>query len=297
MIRRLLLLLLGVLVLASLAAPLVSWGLAAAVGTAHRFSFPRVYDRVLQIVAGVALIACRRWLGLTSWRALGLGDRTRRGDLWVGVAVAIGGMVLLLGCMYAAGALTPAWRYPLAKGLRKTLAGIVAAGLIGTGEELLFRGVLLSGLLREMRRGAAVAWVTGVYAVVHFMRGGKQVGPVTLTSGFERVASAVAPLADPVILPGLVGFVLLGLVLAYARLRSGALYLPIGLHIGWVLIARVGRVVADFPRQPGLLWGERRPPIVSGVAGWLAIGVTAAVVAVLLRARRRAVLEGRPRQV
>jgi membrane protease YdiL (CAAX protease family) len=257
-----------------------------------------VYDRVLQIVTIVALVAGRRWVGLTSWRSLGLGERARRRDLWIGLVVGIGGLLLLLCCMHAGGALTLGWRYPLAKGVRKTFSGVAAAALIGAGEELLFRGVLLHGFLQAVRRGAAVGWVTVVYAVVHFLRGGKQVGPVTLGSGFERVASAVAPLGDPTIVPGLVGFVLLGLVLAYARLQSGALYLPMGLHIGWVMVARVGRVVADFPRRPGLLWGQRRPPIVSGVAGWIAIGATLALLALWLRREgRRTVRDGRQRVV
>ena len=293
--RRLLLLTAAVLFLTCLMAPLVSWALTAIVGTAHRFSFPRVYDRVLQVLAVVAVLKGRRWLGLTSWAAFGLGDRTRRADLWRGVALAVGGGLMVFACMHWAGVLTIGWRYPLEKGVRKALAGIAAAAIVGTGEELLFRGLLLYGLAGQMRRGPAVAWVTAVYAVVHFMRGGKQVGPVTLTSGFERVASAITPLADPGILPGLVGFALLGLLLAYARLRSGALYLPIGLHVGWVLMTRLGRVAVDYPHRPGLLWGQRRPPIVSGAAGWAAILITFAVVMFLLRARagRAATAAGR----
>lgn len=285
--RRLLLLLVGLLTLSSLLAPFVAWGLEAAVGDAHRFSFPRVFDRVLQVLAVLALIGGRRWLGLTSWSLLGLGMPSRRRDLWIGLAVALGGMLVLILVMHGFGAVRFFWRYPLEKGIHKALAGSVGAVLIGAAEELLFRGILLGGLMREMRRASAIMWTTGIYAVVHFLRGGKQVGDVTLLSGFERVASALAPLADPAVLPGLIGFVVLGLVLAQARLRSAALYLPMGLHIGWVFTLRVGRVVMDLPRRrrEGLLWGVARPPIVSGVAGWLAIAGTGALVELLLRRR------------
>jgi membrane protease YdiL (CAAX protease family) len=282
---RLALLIAGVVLVASLVAPLVAWGLAATLGTVHRFSFPRVYDRVLEILAVVALLAGRRWLGLGSWAALGLGRPERRRDLWLGLGLGLAALAAVVAVMYWADALRFFWRYPPAKAVRKALAGGVGAVLIGSGEEILFRGILLGGLGREMGRGAAVAWTTAIYAVVHFLRGGRQVGEVTLTSGFERVASAFAPLADPAIAPALCGFVLLGLLLAHARLRSGALYLPIGLHVGLVLGARVGRVVMNFPRRPGLLWGQARPPIVSGVAGWL--GLLAAFVAVELVLRRR----------
>jgi len=255
------------------------------VGNAYKFTFPRVYDRILQILAVVAFIVGRRWLGLTSWEALGLGQAERRRDFWLGLAIALGSMVVLIGLMYAFDALRFFWRYPLEKSVRKVIAGTVGAVLIGTGEELLFRGVLLGGLMREMRGRYAIAWTTGIYAIVHFFRGGRQVGGVTLLSGFERLASAFAPLADPGILPALVGLIILGLILAYARLRSGGLYLPIGLHTGWVFTIRVGRLVMDIPRRPGLLWGQRRPPIVSGVVGWTALVGSFAVVCWALRDR------------
>jgi membrane protease YdiL (CAAX protease family) len=286
--QRLLVLLVVVLAVSSVAAPFVAWGLAAVAGDAHRFSFPRVYDRVLEVLAILGFITCRRWLGITSLGALGLGVPERRRDLWLGMALALGGMLVLVGVMYGCGALRFFWRYAFDKGVQKAVAGTVGAVLIGTAEEVLFRGILLGGLMRQMARVPAIAWTTGVYAVVHFLRGGRQIGEVTVMSGFERVATAFAPLADPGIVPGLIGFVVLGLVLAHARLRSGALYLPIGLHIGWVLVVRTGRVVMDLPRRrrQGLLWGWARPPIVSGVAGWVALAATGVVVHLLLRDRR-----------
>jgi hypothetical protein len=280
---RLLALLAAVLGAATLAAPAVWWALDAVTSGAHRFSFPRVYDRVLEATAALALIRARRWLGFSTWAALGLGTPPRRRDLWIGFAVALGGMLALVGAMHWAGALRFFWRYPLGKGIRKALLGTLAAILVGTGEEMLFRGILLGGLMGHLGRGTAVAWTTTVYAVVHFLRGDKQAGSVGPLSGFERLASAFVPLADPAILPGLLGFVLLGLVLAFARVRSGALYLSIGLHVGWVFTLRAGRVIMDFPLESGLLWGERRPPVVSGVAGWTAIGMTFLALAWVLR--------------
>ena len=83
----------------------------------------------------------------------------------------------------------------------------------------------------------------------------------------------------------LVGFIVLGLLLAYARLLSGGLYLSIGLHIGFVFALRVGRIVMEVPRHPGLLWGQKRPPLVSGVAGWAALLVCFGLVWLVRRKR------------
>lgn len=284
-VRRLLVLLGAIVLLTSVIAPVVSWTLTAVVGDVHRFSFPRVYDRVLQVVTIVAFVVLRRWLGLTTWETVGLGVPARRRDLTLGLGIALAGMVVLLGCFYWAEALRFFWRYPFEKGVRKAVAGLLGAILIGTGEELFFRGILLRGLMQDVGRGAAVAWTTVIYAVVHFLRGGKHAGAVTWLSGFERLASAFAPLADPGIAPALIGFLLLGVLLAYARLWSGALYLSIGLHIGLVSVLRVGRVAMDFPLQPGLFWGLKRPPLVSGVVGWIALVVMLGVTGALLRRR------------
>ena len=156
-VRRLLVLLVVVLALSTVAAPVVAWGLAAVAGDAHRFSFPRVYDLVLEVLAIVGFVVCRRSLGITSLRALGLGVPERRRDLWLGIALALGGMLVLLGVMYGCGALRVFWRYAFEKGVQKALAGTVGAVLIGTAEEALFRGILLGGLMRDMSRGPAVA--------------------------------------------------------------------------------------------------------------------------------------------
>ena len=64
-----------------------------------------------------------------------------------------------------------------------------------------------------------------------------------------------------------------GAVLAAARLRSGALWLPIGVHAAFVAAFRVGRLFFIFAPMPWLV-GAGWPPLVGGVAGMLAITVT-----------------------
>jgi membrane protease YdiL (CAAX protease family) len=66
-----------------------------------------------------------------------------------------------------------------------------------------------------------------------------------------------------------------GLVLAWARLRSGALWLPIGLHIGWV-IALKGFIMTHHyvaAKKPNELWlgiGDLR----AGLLPLVALAVT-----------------------
>src|SRR5437899_3257200 len=74
-----------------------------------------------------------------------------------------------------------------------------------------------------------------------------------------------------------VGLFGLGLLLAVARLRTGSLWVSIGIHAAWVSVFRVGRLFFAIRHEPVWLIGPGWPPLVGGVAGWLAIAVAAGV--------------------
>lgn len=78
-------------------------------------------------------------------------------------------------------------------------------------EELLFRGMLLSRLIRSMRPGWAVLAQAVLFAAIHLL--------------------------DPSAVAALPGLVIIGAVLGYAAIRTGSLSLPITLHAGVNLTA------------------------------------------------------------
>src|SRR5439155_1242433 len=105
----------------------------------------------------------------TSFR-LGLARPRWFAELGRGLGVGLAGVgVALLVCMLAGG-VVPELRFAAAKTLRKALLGCAAAIAIGTGEELLFRGVLLHRMARDVGRVAAVILTALVYAAVHAVR-------------------------------------------------------------------------------------------------------------------------------
>src|SRR6266446_3474875 len=125
----------------------------------------------------------------------------------------------------------------------------------------------------------AVLATTLVYAAVHVLRARSFAGPVHAWSGVAQTITLFAPLANGAALPQLLGLALLGWLLAVARLRSSALWLPIGIHAAWVATFRVGRLFFDLRPTPPWLVGTGWPPLVGGVAGWIAVGVAAALLA------------------
>jgi membrane protease YdiL (CAAX protease family) len=126
---------------------------------------------------------------------------------------------------------------------------------------------------------------TALIAVVHALRpGGAR--DAHAWAGVERTLALFVPLGDPGVLPSIAGLFGFGLLLVFARLRSGGLWLPIGIHAAWVAVFRVGRLVLDIRHTPVWLIGPGWPPLVGGAGGWIAIGATLTALVIALRPTR-----------
>ena len=270
---RLLGLVAAVWVLAAVVSPWVAAALAAG---GWRLTFARLYDRVFEVLLVAAVVIAWQRLDLGDARQLGLARPRWFAELGRGLGVGLAGVgVALLVCMLAGG-VVPELRFAAAKTLRKALLGCAAAIAIGTGEELLFRGVLLHRMARDVGRVAAVILTALVYAAVHAVRTRAARGAtVTFWSGLDRSAALLTPLLERQALPGIVGLVGLGLLLAVVRLRTGSLWVSIGIHTAWVAVFRVGRLFFAMGHEPAWLVGPGWPPLVGGAAGWVAIAVAA----------------------
>lgn len=122
-----------------------------------------------------------------------------------------------------------------AKAFRKVIPRALAVSLI---EELLFRGVLLGIFLRAMKPAPAIATLSFLFAFVHFLSPPPHAlieDPEASNAGFILLGQIFHRFADPISMAS--GFLMLsvvGVVLGYARYRTASLWLPVGLHAGWV---------------------------------------------------------------
>lgn len=121
----------------------------------------------------------------------------------------------------------------------KLSAHLTAAFGAGIVEELFFRGALLGILLRTMKPKTAFFWCTFIFAIVHFLRppGDWQLADADVRwhSGFAvlvRLFDGFGHLR--IFIAEFLTLTAVGAVLAFTRLRTGRLWLPIGLHAGWV---------------------------------------------------------------
>ena len=135
------------------------------------------------------------------------------------------GKELLTGLIFGAGAAVAVMGIPLLFGLARfepvpdqvahRWAGLVlisAALLFGAaGEEMLFHGYAFQLLTRGMGAFATILPVGVIFGVAHLGNEHPNIG-------------------------GIVNTVIWGVLLGYTTFRSGALWLPIGMHFGWNVI-------------------------------------------------------------
>lgn len=219
--------------------------------------FQRFFDRAVFAAALVLLWPAARALRIGNWRDLGLRpDPHRVRRLLAGFALAACALWLFGGLLWQLGV----YRY---KGLPSagTLATFLGAALaVGALEEAFFRGALLGLVRRTASDRVALAFVTGLFGVLHFLKPPDDPAPdnpVRWFSGFRALARAGWQFGDPQLLAGgLVTLLLVGLILGLVRLRTRSLWLPIGLHAGWIFalksFSRSSRHVAD----PNLIFGK-----------------------------------------
>ena len=228
-------------------------------------SWWKVFRRCVSIGAALSLWFCATKFehrrvssyGLSGWA--GAGKR----ELITGLLLGFGALGFLLGLGLASGScileLAPdGWK------LWRTVLGFLpAAPLVGLLEELTFRGFLLQHLMSCSRPVAVIA-TSALYAMVHL-----KTLPWTAATSRE-----------------LIGLYLLGVVLAVTTVRTGTLYMAIGLHAALAYGARVNKVVMSFTGSSSA-WLVGTSRLVNGVASWVALLAIGAVVVWWTQPQRR----------
>ena len=236
---RLLLYLVGVLLVGALLAPPLFWLGQWVIAQGFwprlaRYDFHSYFDRAVLIAALVLLWPLFRSFRVRSWGDLELEKNSGAGtDFGVGFAIA----ALPLLCAGAVLIALPIYslRHPFL--WQKMPTVLVAALVVPILEELLFRGFILGVLLRSCSRLGAVLITSALFAIVHFVKPPAFLPneSVNWWTGFIALGRSFAQFGEPLLFIG--GFFTLFVVaciLADARLLTRSLWLPIGLHAGWI---------------------------------------------------------------
>ncbi|HEY2714481.1 MAG TPA: CPBP family intramembrane glutamic endopeptidase [Chthoniobacterales bacterium] len=231
---RLLLYLGGVVTLGALAAPLLFFA-GRNLPFLAGFDFESYFHRALLVAALILLWPLRRSLRLRGWNDLGL-EKNRR----AGADVAAGFIIAAVPLLCCGAILIVLHIYSLRHAFlwSKMPAVFLAASVVPILEEAFFRGLLLGLLLRSGSRLGAIIMTSALFSIIHFLKAPEHTSPndsVYWFSGFVSIAHSFWQFADPVLLvAGFLTLFAIGCILADARIQTRSLWLPIGLHAGWI---------------------------------------------------------------
>jgi membrane protease YdiL (CAAX protease family) len=244
-------------VIGAILAPILFWS-AQSLAAHGVFSFLAKYDfetffhRALLVAAVLLLWPLLRVSHVRCLADLGLAPNSRWGrDLCAGAVVSV--VPLLLCGVLLIALRVYAFRHSVAwPRFGKMLMASIAVPFI---EEAFFRGIVLGVLLRTGRKYIAIFAVSVIFAAVHFLKAPDRTSEiVTWTSGLSSIAHAFDGLGDPMMLaPALATLFFIGWILADARVLTRSLWLPIGLHAGWIFASGTFSLLAR-QRIPALPW-------------------------------------------
>lgn len=229
-------------------------GLAFGLDAGALARFVEIPQHVLDVYTiglylGLVVLMALYWFRFEGrpWADLKLGWPPRA--LGEGVSLGAGGLLAIYGVSALMGwvRFVPPAHWP--PGV--LLADVGAAAAMGLAEEILFRGLLLRTLLRDVRPGLAIGVTAVLYALAHFARPG-----LTLES---------------IVLPCL-GLTATGALFAYAAWSRGTLWLSTGMHAVWILFITASSQLNLWGYDPGgRSWtGMGYPP--SGLLAALTMG-------------------------
>ena len=283
---------LGTLFLGALLAPPLAWAGHALGGAWHpahwlaETTFQRFFDRAMFLAALLLLPPTVRALHIGGWRDLGLRPDPRA---WPHAALgfaAAGGLLWLLGLLlWGMGVYEPrAHAVPWAA----LIGFLITALVVAAAEEAFFRGALLGLVERTAVPGAALVFVSALFAVLHFLKPPEHavaVGVVRWWSGFAFLPQTFWQWREPgLVLGGFTTLFAVALVLGFARLRTRALWLPMGLHAGWVFGLKSFSAVSRHPARPNLWIGG---DLLHGLGPVLIVLLTGAVIWMWLEQEKR----------
>ncbi len=243
--------------------------------------FHRVISRAWQLLLLLGLLLTLRRLALTGrgdWGyALPRGAFLRQAG--TGYAIGLATMLPMTLAMLALGILAPRASADVTAILTAFAVGTLMGLAVAFVEETFFRGLMYRAIARESGHWTA-AWLTAlVYAAIHFFARTKiPADEVAWDSGFRLLGGVLQHFGDPLpVLDSFVTLVLVGLLLAGVRQRTGAIAGCIGLHAGWVCVIKATKdlTAVNADTAASFLVGP-----FDGYTGWLVAGWGLLLVAV-----------------
>jgi len=241
--------LVATIILGALLTPPLAWGLQWLNGLGYLLDqadapLHRIFNRGILVAAILLIWPVSRWIKvprLFDLQAFGLKPNPRR---WQDLGIGFLGSFLIMALLAAVVIYLEI--YTLRReirwdGLQKVAISAVFVSLL---EEGLFRGILLGLLLRTLNPLLALFSISSIYSIVHFVKPDEHLAAgaeIEWFSGFPLVLDALRNFQFQnwheflTLLGGFVTLLCVGWIMGWTRLKTGSLWMAIGLHAGWIL--------------------------------------------------------------
>jgi membrane protease YdiL (CAAX protease family) len=265
--------------------PFAAFALATA---GFHFPFPRIFDRTMMLMMLAVIIVLARPLRVRSLLADGFRDLASRWpEIVRGLILALIVMAILFACAIGSGAHGGA----NLERLHRLPSFLLQAAAVAIIEEGFFRAFLQGGLTIDISRRGALVLSSAIYSLSHLIRSPARFYVIGFhpMAGLHNLAGSTTQLSHPsTAIPALIGLFLLGLVLGEAFIVSESVYLPLGLHAGFVLGMKSwpALLTPGGVSPPWWIAGVGRFPLISAPASWIAAIVVLAILPKLARRER-----------
>ncbi|TGL75674.1 CPBP family intramembrane glutamic endopeptidase [Leptospira jelokensis] len=212
------------------------------------FTFTKILSRTATIILFFSLIWFRKKIDKKSISSLGLEQfAKKRNELLIGFFVGIISLSLVVTTKVIFGVSTWAPKEFTNNDWFFSIYFLLVVFVIGFVEELFFRGYLLQSFVTEWGEKKAAIITSLFFSLTHFIR----------------------PITDIlVLLPEMIGLFFVGYALSYAWIYTRSLYLPIGIHAGWVYVVKMQKMFVD-PVPHDLHWFFGGDRLVTGAVAWM----------------------------
>ncbi len=236
------------------------------------YDFGKVMRRILMLSALLMFLLFGKSLKMGTLMFASLKAETGwYRQLLFGVSLAVGSLLIfyLLALLFGASMLHFDYHSP-GTIVSKVLTYLIIGCLIGFIEEIFFRGFILKTFVEDMSIPLAICVSSLIYSLLHFFKADYPVSPgFQLFVGVETITAFFKPLFFQFIehLSAMIGLFLIGVVLSYAFIKTGSLYLSIGLHSGWVFMMKTDGIFLVRMRER-LVWLFGDSQLVTGILAW-----------------------------
>lgn len=266
------------LVVLACGASFISYGILSVIGDVLPIN--KIISKTTLVLLILSIFPLKNYLDF-SWKDLGFTAPKRFfGQLQQGLILSLATLLPVLLTLYLLDVHVwdSARNWTVAKVASKVGVALFFALLIAVGEELLFRGMLLSSLRRKIHVVVAVIISALYYAALHFLKSSSQFAyaDLTPTTGLQLVAEAFANWLNPDIISAFIALLVVGLFLAVIRTRvRHSLGLCIGCHAGWVWQIKVSKDLFNLNSQSEFLYLVSSYDGVIGpfVSAWLLVAM------------------------